>query len=141
MVINANWVGVQIKMDLVVPHAGQVLGGPHQSQETRSSWRGVDEATEKQFDATTNPKGGNCGGKKIWPQLACWFHVIAQNQMFNGLDVPLDPLVPKYTNGPLEAPGSPPENRGHEVAAQHGISGDGIFNQEDDEDWKVGEEE
>ncbi len=61
--------------------------------------------------------------------------------MSNRLDVLLDPLAPEYTNGPLEAPGSPLEDRGHEVAARRGIPGDGIFNQENDEDWKVGEEE
>ncbi len=61
--------------------------------------------------------------------------------MSNRLDVPLDPLAPKYTNGHPEAPGSPPEDCGHEVVARRGIPGDGVFNQEDDEDWKVGEEE
>ncbi len=89
---------------------------------------------EKRFDATMNPKGGNRGGKKVWPQLACWFHVVAPNQMSNRLDVPLNPLVPEYTNGAPEAPGSPPEDCGHELAAQRGIPGDGVFNQEDDED-------
>jgi hypothetical protein len=98
MVIDADRVGVRVKTDLVVPHAGQVLGGPHQSQETRSSWRGADEVTEKRSDAITNSKGGNHGGKKIWPQLACWFHVVARNQMSNRLDVLLDPLALEYTN-------------------------------------------
>ncbi len=60
--------------------------------------------------------------------------------MSNRHDVPLDPLAPDM-NGTPEAPGSPPEDRGHEVAARRGIPGDGAFNQEDDEDWKVGEEE
>jgi hypothetical protein len=61
--------------------------------------------------------------------------------MSNRLDVLLDPLALEYTNDPPEAPGSSPEDHGHEVAAQHGIPGDGVFNQEDDEDWRVGEEE